>query len=210
MRRWWEGSGIVSRGADAGSLEDLFDHLADALVDLMYRGITIHVGGGGDDVLVFVDAGFGHGAFSVGGAHSLDGLGGLGIVADGDGAAGSLVFRAEYLGGDDRGNAAESDGLAVAVETLDDFLDGGVDGHVRALDREVAEVLGGSEATREYDGVEILRSEVGEGLDVASGNASGFLEDVAGFALHGLLGEMVDDVHLEFVRCEALDLRSEA
>ncbi len=67
--------------------EGLLDHLADALEDLVDRGVAVHVGGGGDEVVGPVGDGLGDACLLVGGAHGFGGFGGVGVVSEGQGDA---------------------------------------------------------------------------------------------------------------------------
>ena len=136
-----------------------------------------------------VDADIGCGGVAMLGVHGGDSGGGGGVCADGE--DGSEVSCSEDARGEDGGDAGEADGFMGGVHVEHEALDERVDGAVGSVGGEGGEVLGGSEAAGEDEGVQFVGLDVGEVADAAARDAGGFMKDAARLWF-GLLGEVID------------------
>ena len=85
-------------------------------------------------------------------AEALDGLCGAFIIANRQ----LYPFVTEYFGANDRCDADESKRFALRMDRLNRSSDIVVHLHVRAFDREVAEIFGGTKATWKDEGVHVV------------------------------------------------------
>ena len=119
------------------------------------------------------------------------------------------MLVAEQPGDQRRCDADGADRLALGVDLADEPRHLGMHAARGTLDREVAEVLGGPEAAREDQRVDVRTGDAREVGDVPPRNARRLHQHVPRLSRH-LAGEVVDNVELRRVRGGADGLRAGA
>ena len=82
------------------------------------------------------------------------------------------------------------------MHSANDALNIGVDSHFGSIDGKGAQILGGSETTRQDQGIEVGGIDGRNIGDVTSSDACRLKENVAALSFDGSLSEMIDHMHL--------------
>ena len=143
---------------------------------------------------------FAHRAVEMTATHGFDGVGGALVVANGGQGACPIDERDHGRCDADVGGRFACSGKALAG--LQHIR---LDAALCALDGEVTQVLGGAEAARHQQGVEVGCIQFSHIPDLAAADAGRLDQHVAALSLADLAGQVIDDMKLRDIGGEALN-----